>query len=59
VADHHYQLEVQDNGCGFDTGDKRPGHYGLNNVRQRATELRADLETASDPGLGTRIVLKK
>jgi signal transduction histidine kinase len=58
-ADQHYQLEVQDNGCGFDTGDKRPGHYGLNNLRQRAKELAAELEIASDPELGTRIVLKK
>ena len=58
-ADQHYQLEVKDNGCGFNAGDKRPGHYGLNNVRQRARELKAELEIASEPELGTRIILKK
>jgi signal transduction histidine kinase len=58
-ADQHYQLEVQDNGCGFDTNNKRPGNYGLNNLRQRAKELTAELEITSAPEMGTRIVLKK
>jgi len=59
AANQQYQLEVQDNGCGFEIRDKRLGHYGLNNVSQRAKELTAELKIISEAELGTRIVLKK
>ena len=54
-----YQLEILDNGKGFDITNKYDGHYGLENIEQRAREISAALAITSSPEKGTRIVLTK
>jgi PAS domain S-box-containing protein len=49
------RLEVSDNGVGFDTGSEHPGHFGLNTMRERATELGGSLEIDSRPQAGTTV----
>ena len=48
-------LEISDDGRGFDPGRRHPGHYGLESMRGRATEIGGRLSIVSAPGLGTRI----
>src|ERR1700694_5859300 len=38
------RLEVSDDGVGFDSQASHPGHFGLNTMRARATELGGTLE---------------
>ena len=54
-----YQLEVYDNGKGFDLDNKYDGHYGLENIQKRVKEISAKLRIISTPDEGTRIVLTK
>jgi signal transduction histidine kinase len=54
-----YQLEVYDNGKGFDLDNKYDGHYGLENIQKRVKEISAKLRITSTPDEGTRIVLTK
>ena len=49
----HVVVEVRDNGQGFDPAAKHPGHFGLESMRSRATEIGGRLTIASTPGLGT------
>ena len=51
------RLRVADDGCGFDTSAATPGHFGLENSRERAATLGAELQVQSAPGQGTAIVL--
>ena len=46
-------LEVRDNGQGFDPAAQHPGHFGLDSMRTRATEIDGRLTIASTPGFGT------
>jgi signal transduction histidine kinase len=50
-------LEVRDDGVGFEPGCTVPGHYGLTNMRARAAELGGALGLDSQPGGGTRLTL--
>jgi signal transduction histidine kinase len=52
-----YQLEISDNGKGFDVNNKYNGHYGLENIEQRAKDISAELSITSNPDTGTTIVL--
>ncbi len=54
-----YRLEIADNGKGFDVSTANPGHYGLENIRQRAREIGASLTLDSRPGTGTTITVTK
>ncbi len=56
VEDQKFSLEVRDNGCGFVVGRSTDGH-GLTSLRHRSTLLQGDLNLASQPGAGTRILL--
>jgi PAS domain S-box-containing protein len=50
------ELQVTDNGCGFDPAalnDK--GGLGLNNLRERAANLKGVLSISSSPGQGTTV----
>jgi signal transduction histidine kinase len=47
------ELEVRDDGTGFDLAQDRPGHFGLESMRSRAAEIEAELTIASRPGTGT------
>jgi signal transduction histidine kinase len=52
-------LTIEDDGVGFDP--ERPpgaGHHGLANMRARAPAIGGRLEIHSQPGAGTRIVLR-
>jgi len=51
------QLEVADDGVGFDPALPRTGHYGLRGIHEQATLIGAKLGVLSEPGKGTRIVL--
>jgi signal transduction histidine kinase len=48
-------LEIADDGRGFDPDRRHPGHYGLESMRGRASEIGGLLSIASAPGLGTLI----
>jgi PAS domain S-box-containing protein len=52
-VDSEVRLEVKDNGVGFDSGSAFPGHFGLNTMRERATDLGGRLDIESSPGAGT------
>jgi signal transduction histidine kinase len=48
-------VEVRDDGCGFDATADRPGHYGLESIRGRASELGGMATILSIPGAGTSV----
>jgi signal transduction histidine kinase len=50
-------LCVEDDGVGFDPAEQgsRPGHWGLQNMRERAQAIGATLEIATAPQAGTRV----
>jgi PAS domain S-box-containing protein len=56
-ADRHVWLEIVDDGIGFDPTLAYPGHLGLTSMRERATELGAELSLASAPDHGTRLTV--
>jgi PAS domain S-box-containing protein len=49
------QLEVRDDGVGFDHQVPHPGHFGLRSMRERAASVGGSLEITSAPGLGTHV----
>ena len=53
------RLKVQDDGSGL--GDEeavlRPGHYGIIGMKERATQIGADLKLRSEPGHGTTVLV--
>lgn len=53
------QIEVQDDGRGFDPQAERPsGSFGLQIMGERATEAGGSLHVSSAPGRGTRILVR-
>lgn len=53
------ELEIRDNGCGFDTGIiSRKGRFGVLGMQARAKALGGELQLDSSPGKGTRLLLK-
>jgi signal transduction histidine kinase len=46
-------MEIRDDGIGFETSVRHPGHYGLASMRSRAAELGGTLTIRSRPGDGT------
>jgi two-component system NarL family sensor kinase len=60
LADEAAQLEIQDNGCGFDVPSRwielaRQGHLGLAGAAERAEAAGGKLHVDSDLGKGTTI----
>ena len=51
------QLELADDGVGFDPALPRPGHYGLCGIHEQAALIDARLDVRSRLGQGTRVVL--
>lgn len=52
-------LAVVDEGTGFDVGARLgSGHFGLANLRHRAAALAGQLTIDSEPGKGTRIIVR-
>ena len=54
-----WQLRIEDNGVGFDTGPMgRFGHQGLTNMRERAAQLGSEVRIDSQPGMGTTVTVQ-
>jgi signal transduction histidine kinase len=51
------RILVKDDGAGFsrENGNVRPGHYGLIGMKERAAQIGATLNLASEPGRGTTV----
>ena len=58
-ASSWYSISVKDNGKGFDTKALNKGHYGLENMRERAKEIQLILEITSCENKGTTVMLSK
>jgi signal transduction histidine kinase len=53
---NYFSISVSDNGKGFDLNENGiEGHYGLQNMQDRAKESNLDLNFQSSPGNGTSI----
>lgn len=52
------QIEINDDGIGFNPDDARREGHGLDNMAARAEEMGGTLTIASSPGQGTRIVVQ-
>ena len=50
------ELEIVDNGKGFDSSKPREGGYGLKNMHERAKQLGGKIEISSTPNEGTRVL---
>ncbi|HEY1753943.1 MAG TPA: two-component regulator propeller domain-containing protein [Bryobacteraceae bacterium] len=51
-------LQVVDNGCGFEPGEvffSQNGHFGLIGMRERAERVNGELHLESQPGQGTQV----
>ena len=57
AEDHHLEIELRDNGRGFDPAAQRPGE-GLRNLRERMIALGGEAQIESMPGAGTRVRLR-
>ena len=57
-TDRAVQLEINDNGIGFDPEEERPSsHQGMTNMAGRADRHGGQLSVESAPGAGTRIIV--
>jgi NarL family two-component system sensor histidine kinase YdfH len=56
-ANGEIQIEIEDNGTGFDPEDKvgRGGHYGLLGIRERVRLSGGQFTILSQPGQGTKL----
>lgn len=55
------ELEIQDDGCGFDPAifdAPIPGHFGVRGMHERAGKIGAALEIVSEPQRGTTVRVK-
>lgn len=58
AAPSRWQIDITDDGVGFDASADYPGHYGLRGIQEQAALIEAQLRIHSEPGAGTRIVLE-
>jgi signal transduction histidine kinase len=53
------ELTIEDNGVGFNPGGVvKLGHQGLANTRERAATIGGSLAIDSEPGSGTRVLVR-
>ncbi len=52
---YQVEMEVMDDGCGFEPTSIPPHHLGLRIIRERAQAVGAKLEIDSEPGQGTAV----
>jgi len=53
------ELEIEDNGSGFDpAAAAKLGHQGLTNIRERAVLIGGSVDFDSQPGRGTRVIVR-
>jgi len=57
MKDGSIELEIQDDGLGFDVDSHYPGHWGLQGMRERAELVGGQLSIQSQRGQGTTIQL--
>jgi len=57
-TDEGLEIEVRDDGIGFDPAAVETGHYGLLGMRERVRLTGGSLEIESGPGRGTRINIR-
>ncbi len=55
--DKSVEVEVKDNGCGFDPAGTHGG-FGLTGIRERTQQINGNLVIDSTPGSGTRILVE-
>jgi signal transduction histidine kinase len=54
-----WELTIEDNGVGFDPKQiGRLGHQGLGNMRERAVQLGSEVLIQSQPGTGTKVIVR-
>ncbi len=58
-AEKNYYFSISDNGKGFDPLIKKDGHYGLENMKQRAKEVGAEITIESELGKSTTVIIQK
>ena len=59
VGPEHAVLRIEDDGVGFDPERRMgSGHFGLANLRDRASGVGGTLTIESEPGKGTRIIVR-
>lgn len=51
-------VKIIDDGIGFDTSIKKPGNYGLRNIRERILSMGGVIHILSFPEKGTRVEIK-
>lgn len=56
VENDLYNIEIKDNGVGFDLQNSKRG-YGLNNMKERMLEIQGHFDIYSELGKGTQITL--
>ena len=54
-----WKIMITDNGKGFSTGKLFENHFGIENMHQRAKEIKARFEIISTPGAGAMVVLSR
>ena len=57
VGPEGVELDLRDDGCGFDLAGVRPGRFGLSTMRERADGIGATLSVESARGIGTQVVV--
>jgi len=57
-SNNYFTIQINDTGKGFDLTKENPGHYGLQNMKQRAEESNLQLSIESSPGKGTSISVR-
>jgi signal transduction histidine kinase len=53
----HFSITISDNGKGFDLNNENPGHYGLQNMQERARDSNLELSIQSSSEKGTAITV--
>lgn len=58
IRGRHFEIEIKDNGVGFDPAAARPEGEGVANIRARVEELAGYCEIDSRPQAGTRVTVR-
>jgi len=57
-SDSTLQIEIVDDGIGFDVNEMKAGSYGMQNMHERAVEVGGTLKVVSVKNQGTRLEVK-
>ena len=58
TVDHRLQVQIEDNGCGFDPDQVTDDRLGLRIMRDRVISLGGDLKIFARPSAGTRLLIE-